>query len=370
MIVVPAGLVGLDFAKDMRDPIYGNRTQTFTYDLLDNAGEAPKGSLLGVTGGSIEWHANAAVKGGGKITVVSEKRRNINWLQRRVKITMNIAGKGSFPLGVFIPSAPVERWDDMNLALELELLDKCSILDNDYVLDNYSLSKGTNVTDAVRSLIASTGEGAGSITDGTDTLDKGMTWESGTSKLTIINDLLVAANYFTLSADGNGKFRVQKHRLPKNRPVVHEFIDNAKSIYDPTFTYEKDIYSIPNKVVLIAQGDGDAEGMKATATNTNPNSPYSYANRGRWIIDVTKGVDATSQASLDDRAAKRLAELTSPVGTVGIDHAPLPWLNVNEVVRFKRTDADIDIRAVVESTAINLDAAALQRTSLQEVAEL
>lgn len=369
MIVVPNGLIGLDFAKDMRDPVYGNRTQRFTYYLLDN-GEAPKGSLPGVTGGRLEWHANAAVKSGGKITVASAERPDIDWLKRRIKIVMHIEGKGDYPLGVFIPSAPVENWDDTNLSLDIELLDKCSILDNDYVLENYSLDKDTNVTTAVRTLITGTGESAGSITDGTETLSKGMTWEAGTSKLQIINDLLEAANYFSLRADGDGKFRVEKHRLPKNRPVAHDFIDDYKSIYSPSFSYEKDVYSIPNKVVLISQGDGSAESMKAVATNENPNSPYSYQSRGRWIVDVIKGVEATSQAALDERAAKRLAELTSPTGTVTITHAPLPWLNINEVVRFKRDEADIDVRAVVASTQIDLDPTALQRTALQEVATL
>lgn len=369
MIVVPAGLIGLAFAKDSRDPLHGNRTQWFTYELLDN-GEAPKGSLPGVTGGRLEFHANAAVKGGGKITVASSGREDIPWLKRRVKVTMHIQDRGAYPLGVFIPSAPVERWDDMNLTLDIELLDKCSVLDNDYVAETYSLDKGTNVTSAVRTLITGTGERAGSITDGTDTLDKAMTWEGGTSKLQIINDLLEAANYFSLRTDGDGNFRAEKHRLPKDRPVTHEFVDNSKSLYVPEFTYEKDIYSVPNRVVLIAQGDGAAEGMKAVAENNNPDSPYSYVNRGRWIVDVLKGVEATSQTALNERAQKRLAQLTSPTGTVQISHAPLPWLNVNEVVRFKRDEAEIDVRAVVASTQIDLNPLALQTTALQEVAVL
>jgi hypothetical protein len=369
MIVVPAGVVGLDFANDMQDPIHGNRNQWFTYDLLDN-GEAPKGSLPGVTGGTLEWHANAAVKGGGKIKVISQTREDIPWLRRRVKITMHIEGKGSYPLGIFIPSAPVEQWSDTELTLEVELLDKCSILDNDYFQNAYSLDAGTNVTAAVRELIEDAGEKAGSITDGDDTLSKAMNWESGTSRLQIINDLLEAANYFSLRVDGDGRFRVEKYRLPRNRPIVHEFIDNYKSIYASEFTYEKDIYSIPNRVVLIAQGDGAQEGMKAVAENTNPDSPYSYPSRGRWIVDVVKGVEATDQQALDERAQKRLVELTSPTGTVSINHAPLPWLGTSEAVRFKRDEADIDIRAVVASTQIDLDPMALQRTALQEVAEL
>jgi hypothetical protein len=368
-VVVPGGSIGLDFAEAMNDPVSGNRTQWFTYELLDN-GEAPKGSLPNVTGGRLEWHANAAVKGGGKITIVSGSRSEIPWLHRRVKIIMHIEGLGEYPLGVFIPSAPIERWDDMNLTLDIELLDKCSIIDNDYVLDTYSVAEGTKVTTAVRNLIESTGENAGSITDSDETLKKALSWESGTSKLQIVNDLLEAANYFSLQVDGNGNYRVQKYRVPRNRATVHHFSDDNAAIYTPEFEYEKDVYSIPNKVVIIAQGDGAEEGMKAVATNENPDSPYSYQSRGRWIVDVVKGVEATSQEALNDRALGRLIQLTSPTGLISINHAPLPWLEVNDVVRFKRTEADIDVRAVVSSTEITLDPMALQRTALQEVAEL
>ena len=369
MIVVPAGLIGLDFAKDIGDPLTGNRSQRFTYELLNNR-EAPIGGLSGVTGGRIEWHANAAVKAGGKITVISGSRKEVDWLNARVKIIMHIDGMGKYPLGVFIPSAPAERWEDTHMSLDVELLDKCSILDNDYVLHTYALDKDTNVTDAVRTLITSTGEKAPAITDSDETLPKPMIWEPGTSKLKIINELLDAANFFSLRVDGDGAFRVHKRRLPKDRPVVHEFKDDLHSIYTPDFTYERDVYSIPNKVVLIAPGDGDAEGMRAIATNENPKSPYSYQNRGRWIIDVTTGVEATSQEALQERAQARLTQLTSTHGTITITHAPLPWVDVNEVVRFKRDGADIDIKGVVASTLIELDPEALQRTALQEVVDV
>ena len=370
MIMIPSGLQGLEFAKDMQNPRIGNRSQTFSFELLDN-GEAPKGSLPNVTGGNLEWAATAAVKSGGKITVVMDERSQINWLQRRIKITMHIEGLGNYPLGIYIPSAPVENWTDTELTLDIELLDKCSLLDNDYVLESYAVGDGKNVTAAVRGLIVSAGENAGSITDGSETLNKGMSWESGTSKLTIINDLLEAAGYLSLHVDGEGRFRAEKRRLPKSRPIAHEFVDNNHSIYTPVFTYEKDIYSVPNRVVIIAQGDGDKEGMKAVAENTNPNSPYSYQNRGnRWIVDVLKGVEATSQAALNERAQNRLAQLTSPSGLITITHAPLPWLDLNDAVRFKRSTADIDVRAVVMQTAIELTPTALQRTALQEVAEL
>lgn len=368
-VSVPNGQVGLAHFIPMQDPTYGNRTQWFTYELLDTDG-APKGALSGVTGGTLEWHASASVKGGGRITVQQASRSDHNWLKRRVKIVMHIEGLGKTPLGVFIPSAPSENWDDLNLSLELDLLDTSSILDNDYMAQTYTVPAGTVVTERVRDIIWSAGENAGAITHTADTLAHSMTWEAGTSKLEIINDLLSAANFFSLRADGHGRFRVEKYQSPAIRPVVARLYDNDQSIYSPVFTYEKDHWSVPNKVIFIGQGSGEEEALTSVVTNENPNSPYSYQNRGHWIVDVTSGVEATDQGALDAQARKRLAEVTSPTGTLSIDHAPLPSLTINDAVKFRRNEADIDIRATVQSTQISLDATALQRTELQEVVSL
>lgn len=367
-ISVPEGYYAVHPFEPMNNAEYGNRNQWFTYELQTNEG-ATLGPLVGVTGGTLEWHANAQVKGGGKIAV-QRPSGNLDWLKVRVKITMHIQDMGNYPLGVFIPSAPAEAWDDTGLTWSVELLDKTTVLAEDAVPDNYSVPAGANVTDRVRDLIVSSGERAGSITQTNDTLTNGMTWEAGTSKLTIINDLLQAADFFALYADGNGHYRVEKHEPASKRPMQYNLLDNAYSIYLPTFTYDKDHYAVPNKVVAIGVGSGEDEAWTSVATNTNPDSPYSYQRRGRWIVDTQRGVEATSQANLDNYAQRRLAALSSPQGSITIQHAPLPWVKVNDVVHFRRETAGIDIKATVASTKISLDPKDLQHTELLEVVDL
>lgn len=369
VIVIPSGKTGLGFWKEAKDPIYGNRQQTFSYSLQTNDG-APRGALVGVTGGNVEWQSNAQIKSGGKLTVVQTDPDKVDWLHRRVKITMHIEGLGDYPLGVFIPSAPSQRWDGMNLTLDIDLLDKTSVLADDSYGFAYHLPQGTNVTSAVKTLIQSCGEQAGSITSTSDTLNSGMTWQPGTSKLTIINDLLSAGNFFSLFADGNGNFRVEQQRPAKSRPIQFTFVDNSKGVYLPDFTYDKDVYSIPNKVVVIGNGDGATEAWTAVATNENANSPYSYQARGRWITDVTTGVEATSQANLQEYANRRLAQLSAPQGVVTIQHAALPWLSINDAVIFRRSMAGLDMRCVLTSIQIPLDETGLATSALTEVIDL
>lgn len=369
MITVPAGVIGTEFFAPANDATTGNRRQWFTYSLQDSEG-APKGALSGVISGSIDWHANAQVHSGGRITVVQSDPDDHDWLKLRVKITMHIEGLGDYPLGVFIPSAPTQNWVDEHMTLDIELLDKCSLLQEDCYAETKHVPAGANVTDTVRAIIVSAGEKAGSITDGTATLTKGMTWEPGTSKLQVINDLLDAANYFSLDVDGNGHFVVEKQRKAGTRPVRYWFYDNYRSIYESSFQYDRDIYNVPNKVIAIGKGDATTEALVATATNVNPNSPYSYPNRGRWVTDVAKGVDTTSQADLQEYADRRLAQLSAPQGTVQISHAPLPWLRPNDAVVFRRNPAELEMKAVISSMKIVLDPVGLQSTGLLEVIDL
>lgn len=368
-VTIPSGTIALrsTTGKQMIEPITGNRSTHFKFALVNKNG-TPLGTLNGVSGGSIEWNSTQAVKGGGTIKV-SDVNGEIDWLRVRVKPSIVIDGHGTWPLGVFIPAAPVETWAQDGRSWDVELLDRTSVLNQDKVEATYSLPSGTVVTTAVKTIIESTGESAGSITHSTETLSSGMTWPAGTSKLTIVNDLLDAAGFFALWADGNGNFRIEEHVATKNRPVRYEMLDDKKSIYTPDMAVDNDIYSVPNKVIAIGQGTGTDEAMVAVATNENPNSPYSFQNRGRWITDVQQGVEATTQEALQSYANRRLAQL-APSSTITVTHAPLPNWNVNDAIRFRRVPAEIDTKFVISKTNINFDPTALSSSTLTEVVDL
>lgn len=293
-----------------------------------------------------------------------------SWMHARVRPVMEIDGVEEEPLGVFIPSAPVEQWDEGGGRQEIELLDRTSIIAQDYVPTTYTIKKDSNVVSEVRKLIASTGERVGSLTKSNETTNADMMWGAGTNKLTIINELLDSAGYFALWADGNGQFRVEKYRSPKDRPVVYQMLDSGDSIYIPTFSIDRDIYEIPNRVIMTAQGAGESEGWTAVATNENEKSPFSYQRRGRWVTDVQLGIEATSEENLQTKAERRLRQLSSTQATVEVQHAPVPGLRVNDVIRFRRNPADVDTLATVTKTSINFDPTSLAKTTLTEVVDL
>lgn len=352
----------------MPSDLTSNRVSSIRVDLL-SAAEAPKGTLSGVAGGSVDYTANAAIKGGGNLSIV-DAGQLVDFLNDRVRPVLTIDGIGAFPLGVFLFSEAPEAWDDTGRTWTGKLLDKTAVLDQDKVDATYALDAGTVNTDAVTALIASTGETSIAITPSAATLAGPLAWDPGTSKLAIVNDLLDAAGYFSLFCDGSGQYRGEPYVRPADRPIVWEFVDGANAIYLPGLVKDVDLFSIPNTVIAVGQGNATTAALVSTATNTDPSSPYSTVSRGRTIAHTETGVEAADQDTLDAYALRRLIELTSPTSSVDIQHAYVPGLTVNNAVRLRRTAAGIDARHVVTKTMISLDPTALVKTTVQQVIDL
>jgi len=121
---------------------------------------------------------------------------------------------------------------------------------------------------------------------------------------------------------------------------------------------------------MTGQGDGTTAALTSSIDNTDPTSPYSIANRGRVIGYSEEGVEAADQTTLDAYAKRRLNELTNPTASVQIQHAPIPGLAVNNVVRFRRTLAGIDAKHTVSKTSIVLKGDALATSTLYQVVGL
>lgn len=351
-------------------PFTGNRRQRFDFSLQARNG-APKGPLDGVhIGGTVEYVYDARLGAGGKITV-QDTGQHIDWLNDRILISMTISEGGAeyvIPLGLFLPTAPIENWEGGHRHWDVELHSKLLVLDQDAFGDTYALPPGTVVTTAVRTLIEGTGEAAGSITDNpAKTLAGPMWWEPGTPKLTIVNDLLDAAGYFPLQVDGLGNYRAVPYVLPADRPIVWTFEDGANAIFEDAFTRDQDIFEVPNRVIAVQQGSGDTIALVAQVDNTDPSSPFSIPSRGgRVIVKVFTGVEATDMASLTSFAQRELEDSQRPTALVTLSHAPLN-LTVHEAVQLIYSLGSLSGRYVIDRTTVTLDPTALSESVLRQV---
>lgn len=311
----------------------GARDPRWSFMLL-NRKDQPLGRLDGVTGGSGEVVAQARLGGSASLSI-DERGQHIDWQSHRVQVTYDpgIPGVDPWPRGVYLFTSPSEKHDEFGVSYEVGLLPKLSVIDEDTVEARYSVSPGQPVIPIVRDLILSTGETRMSVTSSTAALTSGLTWEAGTSKLTIINDLLTAVGYWSLACDLSGTFRVEPYLDPVKRPIAYSFQHGADSVHLPDWGREQDQAAVPNRFIAVGQGDEATEPLVGVALNENSASPYSFQSRGRWITAMDEGVEADSQATIDSYAARRLRDLMSPVARMSVTHAILP-LEANDLVEF------------------------------------
>ena len=359
----------------------GTRTTSFRFDVLDHAENYLYGLRDVQVGGSIRFDASASVRAGGQITVSDLQDPDVDWLNVRIRPWIIVNGIET-PLGVYLCSVPTEQWEDEGRVWAVDMFEKTTILDQDIPEDpetgdpwHYSALVDTNLMEHVVTIINETGEPTPAIIDELGgTVPNYMYWDIGTTRLKIINDLLVAGGFLPLWCDGQGQFRVTPYVSPVDRPPVYDVMeplgDGINSVTAPDWKRTLDWYAIPNRWVAYAPGDEQVppgtpgNGRVGVATNENPLDPLSFVNRGRWVTVTETDVDAVN---LDLYAQQKLDRARAVYGTFDITHAFLPELTLNSTIRFVNAEANLDVLCVVLETEIPLDPLALCRTTLMEV---
>ncbi|AXQ52884.1 minor tail protein [Microbacterium phage Neferthena] len=349
------------------------------------------GILDGVSDGGLTWTQNAAVKGGGKATVVDLAAAEAGKLRIgqlslesvRLRPVCLVAGLPENPLGIFLLSSAVEEWEDTGRVWNISLLDRCTVPSQDAFDQSYSVPAGTLILKQVQTILTTCGEFMPVDASNTLATANGMAWEAGTSKLKVINDLLDVAGYNALWMDGQGNYQATPRVLPADRSINYEVLgiprelkDGEQAIYQPDWTRDRDSFEVPNKVIAVqAAGGDDAAALVGTWTNTDRNSPYSYQSRGRWIphvldsVECPDGTDPQVIAFLQSRARATLVQMSAVQAQVKITNLPIP-VRVGDVVRFANTQAGVDARHVITRIELDVTPTGLMRTNLQEVISL
>ena len=392
-MILPSGVVPVR-SLTTNEILYGSRITSYRWEILTHSGGVDRlaGFLDGVVDGSasLSWGLYAAVKGSGNLRVADldfaqagfMTIRDVAIQSVRLRPVLLIEGLPEIPFGVFLVSAAPEDWSDTGRVLNLELLDRATVLDQDAVEESYTVAAGTVILSAVAAVIVSAGESITVDASVTDTLSSAMVWPAGTTKLQIVNDLLGALNYNSLWVDGIGNFQTTPYLVPAKRSlsyellnVPRELVDGEQSIYSQEWSRDKDLFDVPNKVIAVQSASGDVPALTGTYTNTDPDSPFSYPSRGRWITKVLDGVqtpagtDAVVIAFLEAKAQRSLIASSAVQAAVSVKHLPIP-ARVSEVMRFANVPAGIDARHVATSIKLDANPLGLMTTALQEVLSL
>lgn len=333
----------------------GPRAPRWKLWLLDST-DTPLRLLDGVSGGGVETKALSRLGGSGTLQL-DERGQDVDWMSHRVQAVYDpgITGVAAWPVATMMLSSPTLTRHDGRTSYEVSLLPKMQVIDEDASASAVSLAAGTNIISTVVNLIQSTGENRISATPSDRVLANPQTWDAGTSTLTIINDLLAAAGYWSLWCDGSGLFRVEPYLSPSDRPVRRTFTAGEAAIHKSDWSREQDLSSVPNQFIVIGQGTDGAAPLVGTAKNQDPDSPFSFQSRGRWITRVQEGVEVADQTVADSLAARGLLNGMTPVGKLSVVHAPVP-LNPNDRVAFRPPTLSADATVMSMSLDFTFDA--------------
>jgi hypothetical protein len=160
-------------------------------------------------------------------------------------------------------------------------------------------------------------------------------WEPGTTKYTVIGDLLQMVGYDELWFDEDGVAVVEPYVSPSERAPGYVYEDSEGSVLSSVAEQSLDLFKVPNKWVLFTSNP-DQSSLVSTYTNTSPASPTSTVNRSRTISKVVQAQSAADQASLDVMTAQVAFDDSQVYEVLEIATGFMPIHSCNDVldVRF------------------------------------
>lgn len=330
-----------------------NRLVKIRYDLL-NRNDVKIGEISALPGNSITFNSEAEIKRTGVFNL--KDSNDIDWLNDRIRPVYCLRmprGWAEWPLGIFLVSSPV-RTEDSGIKRSVEAYDQSVILVEDKFDNRYRIPAGTKYTAAITTILNDTGIAKINILDHEGTMGVDKEFEIGTPKIKAINQLLSEINYTSIWVDTNGYFIAKPYTLPSEREVEYEYRTDALSLIEHGASEEVDLFSVPNKWVVVCSTPEKAE-LVSRYTNDLPTSKTSTYSRGRTITDFQKVDDIYDQTTLDDYT-KRLAYNASWVyGQLSFSTAKMPHHGFQDCLFVDHTDMGIQAKYIETSWTMNLE---------------
>jgi hypothetical protein len=310
-----------------------NRVFRFRYDLLDKDNQFLR-TLSNVEFAEVRYNSLGQIKRTARFRLMDDG--DINFLSDRIQpwvlLQMPDGDFAEFPQGVFLLSTPPRHTDGKTVTREIEAYDQLQILVDDKVESRYTVNKNVNYIAAISAVLTSAGITRQNLTSTSKTLPTARDWEPGTSKLSIIGDLLGAINYRSLYIDEHGYAVAQPYVSPAVRASEYTYADNQESVMFGEATEELDLWAIPNRWLLTVT-DPDLPALTANYTNDNPDSPTSTVSRGRVIVDHRE-VEAADQESLTAQVLRIAQESTQQYRKIEFFTGLMPMHSDSDVYTF------------------------------------
>lgn len=349
---------------------YGTRRFTFRYELLDSTNTLIR-QLDNVQAASVSQNWLADIKRTASFTL--RDTGLIDYLSNRIKpyIRLLLPPYGTndwveWPQGVFLLSTPSRSADEAGIVTrDVDGYDLLQIFNDDLVSTRYTLAAGTKYTDAVLALLT-TGGVQKNVAPSPLTAVTAREWEPGTSKLKIINEMLTAINYNSLSFDEDGVAVASVYVSPQSRAAEYTYADNDDSVMLPEVDQTLDLFTVANNWVLVVS-DPDRPAVVGSYTNSDPSSPTSTVRRARTITDFRTEQDAPDQASLNAQAARLAFEASQVYEAIDFETGLMPMHSGNDVYQLTYARLAVDAKYAEHSWSLDLAAGAVMKHRARRV---
>lgn len=269
-----------------------------------------------------------------------------NWLSDEIQPTLIIDGAES-PLGVFAAAAVTPAEAEGVETLQMEAYDRCWKVRDNNLENRLYIAAGTNYITAIEQQLVASSIPVVLATPTSATLTEDREWDIGTSRLTIVNELLGEINYNPLWFSAQGYAMLEPASVPSPENIEHRLSDEPEEILAgadridrilPQISRETDVYNTPNVFVCCCANPDKTANMVATAENTNPQSPLSVSRRGRRIVKMTQLDNIASQTELQAYADRQRNMSMIGGETIRVSTSLLPGYGVNDVVALRWKD--------------------------------
>lgn len=202
-------------------------------------------------------------------------------------------------MGRFLAADPKENWVENQVTTEISAFDLTyfTVLS---VLEHYvSFSAGTKYTNVLRQLLVESGITRFYIQPSDAVLQTDREdWPPGTTRMSVLNDLLTEMNYQTLWMDKDGLVRCEAYQPPTAQRIDHIYNHGAHGVILPQMQRTQNTFALPNVFRAYVENPDYAVPLVAVAENNNPASPVSTVSRGLRVPLIKKLDNIASEQHL------------------------------------------------------------------------
>lgn len=318
---------------------YGTLGVSFGCDVVRNGVRKRSAALVE---GTVNCGALDEIKLTASITIQDDPM--IDWLNDLLRPCMRITtphGVLTYPLGVYVPSSPKGA-----KFKTVECYDRTVYLQEDGIDERLYFPADTKYTAAIQQLVSGAGilqamilpSDAVMLSDRED-------WETGTKKLTIVNQLLAEMNYRSLETNFAGVVLAMPYAEPSARAVSIEYSAGVRAITMTGAKSELDSYNIPNVFKGVVSnpdyenGSGAPEEFVYTYINDSPANKLSTARRGRRIMaQLIRPDNIASQEALEAYVRRVAIDNMTAYEHITFSTANMPYHGIAEVLGLSLTE--------------------------------